>query len=150
MGAPVVGQDLTSVDDAMLIEQQEELERDKAVLLKQLKLIRDEVRAPQRPTAQTCYAQRAIDNVQYTTRKSQQSTCNAPRATRSVQHVLGEAPTAGHHAPLCDAGVRCCVESTMRSGIPCGAGFAGAIAVERLPDAARPVRTAFPFGHISP
>ena len=32
-------------EEVLLIEQQEELERDKAVLLKQLKLIRDEVRA---------------------------------------------------------------------------------------------------------
>ncbi len=35
-------------EEVLLIEQQEELERDKAVLLKQLKLIRDEVGVPQR------------------------------------------------------------------------------------------------------
>ncbi len=68
VGAALVAQ-LAAIkrEEVLLIEQQEELERDKAVLLKQLKLIRDEVRAPQRPAAQTCYAQRALDNAQKST-----------------------------------------------------------------------------------
>ncbi len=46
-------------EEVLLIEQQEELERDKAVLLKQLKLIRDEVRArsgrPRKPVTRNAH-----------------------------------------------------------------------------------------------
>ena len=81
-------------EEVLLIEQQEELERDKAVLLKQLKLIRDEVGAPQRRPRKpaTRNRQRATRNAQYATCKCQQSTynvqqsaCNRQHATRNIQ-----------------------------------------------------------------